>query len=300
MTGNNGNNGRNVAVLGASALTEVQTIGRAMYASGMFTDVKSEAQAVVKIMAGRELGIPAIAAMMGINIIKGKVSLSANILAALIKRDDRYNYRIVTHTANECAIEFYEHGKLAYSSTFTIQDAQKAGLLDNPVWKQYPRNMLFSRALSNGARIVCPERICGLDLVAEDDDGNALPDVQTTNGTAVAQQTDAQTGEVVDVVIRATETTSQAVPAQQNDQPFAEALKNSATRANFWGTMKLLGLSQDDVHTAVNNDHMMNVPGTWSQVMATIEAFAKTKRLAKDADDMFGADAEHVAEAVTE
>jgi hypothetical protein len=44
-------------------------------------------------------------------------------------------------------------------STFTIQNATKAGLVNKQVWKDYPRNMLFARAVSNGARLFCADII---------------------------------------------------------------------------------------------------------------------------------------------
>ena len=43
------------------------------------------------------------------------------------------------------------------TSTFTIQDAQRARLSGSQTWQQYPRNLLLARAMTNGARWYCPE-----------------------------------------------------------------------------------------------------------------------------------------------
>ena len=142
-------------------LEETMTLAKAFVESGFFTDAKSQAQAIVKILAGQELGFGPMASMTGVYIVKGKVSLSANLMAAALKRSGRYNYRVKTLTDNECVIEFYERSDDGWEpvgqSAFSIEDAKKAGLTSNHTWKQYPRNMLFARALSNGVRWYCPD-----------------------------------------------------------------------------------------------------------------------------------------------
>jgi hypothetical protein len=54
-------------------------------------------------------------------------------------------------------LEFFLGDKSIGISTFSLDDARRAGLTSNPTWKSYPRNMLFARALSNGARWFCPD-----------------------------------------------------------------------------------------------------------------------------------------------
>jgi hypothetical protein len=129
----------------------------------MFSDLKSMAQAIVKIQAGRELGLPPVYSMQNINMIRDRLTTSANTMAMLVKRGEKYNYRIKEHTDAICSIEFYEDGKPVGVSTFTIEDAKRADLVKpNSGWAKYPRAMLFSRAISQGARIYCPDAIGGV------------------------------------------------------------------------------------------------------------------------------------------
>lgn len=134
----------------------LREMGEVMARSGFFSDAKDAAQAIVKVQAGGELGFPPVASMMGIHIIKGKVSMSANIMAAAIKRYDagKYNYRVKEHTPEACELEFFEKGQSVGTSRFTKQDAAKAGTQN---MDRYPRNMLFARAMSNGAKWFCPD-----------------------------------------------------------------------------------------------------------------------------------------------
>lgn len=130
--------------------------------SGLFSDIKGAAQAVTKIIAGRELGFPPIASMTGIYIVKGRVTMSANLIAAAIQRSGKYSYRVVEMTNKVCIINFYEQQQQIGTSTFDEKDAQDAGLLNNDNWKKFRRNMLFARALTNGARWFTPEIFGGL------------------------------------------------------------------------------------------------------------------------------------------
>ena len=83
-----------LAVIQPEQFETTQRVAKAMVASGYFEDAKDVAQAVVKIMAGQEMGLPPFASMTNIHIIKGKPVLGANVLATLIKNDPRYDYRV--------------------------------------------------------------------------------------------------------------------------------------------------------------------------------------------------------------
>jgi hypothetical protein len=137
------------------------TVARAFKESGMFPDLRSEAQAVVKIVAGQEVGFGPMASMQAVQMIQGKPTFSANALAALVKRHPAYNYRSIEHTAEVCRLQFYEDGETAGVSEFSMEDAKAAGLLGNQVWRKYPKAMLFARALSQGVRWYAPDVTAG-------------------------------------------------------------------------------------------------------------------------------------------
>jgi hypothetical protein len=139
------------------ALCQTLGLGRVFAASGLFADSRGAAQAAVKILAGREMGFGPSAAMSGVNIIRGRVTLSANLMAAAVRRSRRYDYRIVKLTDSECEIEYLMGGQPIGTSPFSMEDARRAGLAHGENWKKYPRNMLFARAMSNGAKWYCPD-----------------------------------------------------------------------------------------------------------------------------------------------
>lgn len=163
-----------------SSLTEIMSIGKAFAESGMFTDVKTAAQAIVKIQAGAEIGLPPFASMTGIHIISGKPTLGAGLIASSIKGSGKYDYRVKEQTEKICSVEFFEvSGKNRESigtSTFTIEDAKKAGTKN---LDKFPKNMLFARAISNGVKWFCPDVFAGPVYVPEE-----MEAVQTVDAEA--------------------------------------------------------------------------------------------------------------------
>lgn len=124
----------------------------ALQKSGYFKDVISEAQAVVKVMAGAELGLPPFASMTGIHIIQGKPALGANVIATLVNNDPRYKFRIKQCDDTACVLVWYEGGEKVGESSFTIEEAKRAELTNKDNWRKFTSDMLFARAITRGAR----------------------------------------------------------------------------------------------------------------------------------------------------
>ena len=130
------------------------SVAKTFYESGMFPDIKSSSQAMVKIMAGQEFGIPPFAAMSGIHIIAGKPTIGAGLMAQRIKASGKYDYNVIELSETVCNIEFHQAKTILGNSIFTIEDAKKAGTKN---LDKFPKNMLFARAISNGVRWFTPD-----------------------------------------------------------------------------------------------------------------------------------------------
>ena len=152
-------------------MAELQTAANAMHASGYFGDVKSQAQAMVKVMAGAEIGLPPFASMSGIHIVNGKPTLGANLIATLVKNDPRYDYRVKRADNEACVLAWYEGGAAVGESSFSIQEANAAGLTGKQTWKAYASDMLFARALTRGARRYAPGIFGGAPIYTPDEMG---------------------------------------------------------------------------------------------------------------------------------
>jgi hypothetical protein len=142
-------------------LREMTWVGKVFYKSGMFSDTSDEAKAIVKIMAGQEMGLAPFESMTGINLIKGRPTLAAATIGSKIKASKKYDYRVKVSTEEKSQIDFYEidNGKRTHigTSTYTIDQARKANLLGKDNWKMYPEDMLFARNISRGSRRYTPD-----------------------------------------------------------------------------------------------------------------------------------------------
>ncbi len=168
------------------SMDDAERAAKAMAASGFFADTKQASQAVVKILAGQELGFGPFASMTGVNIIQNKPVLAANLMAAAVKRTGKYNYRVVEMNETVCELAFFEDGKEVGRSRFTMEDASKSGLSGKDNWKKYPRNMLFARAVSNGQKWYAPDVFNGATVYTPDELGAVVDE----DGAIVSQPAD--------------------------------------------------------------------------------------------------------------
>ena len=162
------------------------TVAQVFRASGMFPDIQSEAAAATKIIIGRGLGIADFDAMSGLHIIKGKAVLAANLMAAAIKRSGKYDYRVVVSDDTVCTIDFYGGGEKIGSSSFSVEDAKRAGLSgDN--WRKYTRAMLFARCISAGYKTHCPDALGAAPVYVEAHGETEIPDDPPAKPSAPAK-----------------------------------------------------------------------------------------------------------------
>lgn len=143
---------------------ELEDIGNLMISSGLFKDVHKVAEAAVKVLAGKELGLNPVESMRSFHIIEGKVEVSADLLARLVKQSEKYDYSVAMLTETVCELTFWQDGEEIGTSSFSDADRARAGL-KGKAWDNYPRNMLFARAMSNGVGWFCPDVVAGRTYV---------------------------------------------------------------------------------------------------------------------------------------
>lgn len=132
----------------------------------------SAEQAMIVAMAGRDLGFSVTQALRAFHVIKGKTSLSADgmIAACLQHRGLCEYFRPIELTDKSATWETKRVGEEPTRYTFTIQDAERAGIV-NDMYHRHPRRMLSARAKSYLARDIYPEILMGL---VEDDEAREI------------------------------------------------------------------------------------------------------------------------------
>ena len=169
---------------------DTERLGDIMVKSGFFKDVKDQAQAIVKMLYGGELGYGPIASMMGVYVVEGRPSMSAQLIAASVQKSGIFSYRVREWTDTICRIEFFERGESVGFAEFSIKDAERAKLAGRANWSTFPKAMLWARAMSQGARAYCPSIFNGaIYSVEELHDGVTVTDIETGEVTVVEAPT---------------------------------------------------------------------------------------------------------------
>lgn len=128
------------------------------------------ADIAIVLMKGHDLGLSSMQALGSIDVIEGKPSVSAELVVALcLKRSDICEYfSLVESTDKKATYEAKRKGApKPISLTYTIEQAQAAGLAGKDNWKRHPASMLRSRCSKALAKSVFPDLI--LNLVTEDE-----------------------------------------------------------------------------------------------------------------------------------
>lgn len=188
-------------------MRELKDLAGVLMESGSFPDIKSAAQAMVKVIAGQELGFSPIVSMTGIHFFQGKVEFSATLKASLIKASGKYNYKILQHTNEVCEIAFFEKVGNEWISSgvpcvYTMADARIAKLADKDNYKKHPKDMLFAGCIRQGQRRYCADVLHGLgsesdEPETEEVDARAIEDAKAENMTIDGEIIDTATGEVI-------------------------------------------------------------------------------------------------------
>ena len=123
-------------------------------------DVKGVDAAFYIMASGIELGLQPMLALRTLRLVKGRISIAAETMLALaIARGITIEWKQADD--NAAILTMTRSGHAPYTSTFTAEDAKRAGLGgDN--WAKYRPAMLRARAISAGVRAYCPDVVSGL------------------------------------------------------------------------------------------------------------------------------------------
>jgi hypothetical protein len=250
------------------SIADTMSIGQVLARSGFFSDIKEQAQAVAKILAGQELGIGPVAALRGINFVKNKMNLDAGLVAALIQRSGRYDYRVLTHTADECKLAFFDGGKQVGESRFTMADAKAAGLVAGDNWQKYPRNMLFARALTNGARWYCPGVYFGAvysgDELADAPEPPAITVITPEAETVSVPVTPEASDHPIDAALAKAQKATAPTAAPANGKHW---IYDTPSCKLFWAKARELGFNSAATHTQLGVQKMEQFKGSLDQAL---------------------------------
>lgn len=117
---------------------------------------------------GSAMGLSPAESLYRIHVIEGKPSASSELIAANVRRaGHRLRIKGDARSATVQIVRADDH-EFTFEVTWTIEDAQRAGLTGKGVWKSYPAAMLKARAITECARTACPEALYGIQYTDEE------------------------------------------------------------------------------------------------------------------------------------
>ena len=147
-------------------LVALQSISKELAQSRLHAH-RNPADVLFVILVGESLGLNAATALMNIYNVNGMPSMKADLKLALAKRHPEYAGCEIDANTERCIVKMKrrnENGtEEAITSTFTIEDAKRAGLFpkkDN--WRMYPQRMLKARAISYAVNDLFPDIVFGM------------------------------------------------------------------------------------------------------------------------------------------
>lgn len=130
------------------------------------------ADVFVAVTLGQSVGISPIQSLSEINVIKGKPTMSASLIAAQVRKAGHKLRIEVEETPGKesatCTIIRRDDPDHPFVSKRDRAWAQRMGLLNNSNYIKQPATMLKKRAITDCARDACSEALCGIDYTPDE------------------------------------------------------------------------------------------------------------------------------------
>lgn len=156
------------------SLEETKEMARMLSTSGLVPEqLRGKPADIFLILAyGLEVGLPPVAALRSVAVIKGKPAPHADALVAIVLASGLCEYFIrISSSETEATYETKRKGNPSpQRETFTIQQAEAAGLTSNHSWKTWRKKLLEARAKAFLARDVYADVCAGIYVAEEVED----------------------------------------------------------------------------------------------------------------------------------
>lgn len=151
-------------------LQTLMAVARKVFNSGFVPkDCTSEDAVFAMMLMGAELGFEPMQSLAAVHSIKGKLSLRADAMVALCMRSPVCKHFVLVEGTDKVAT--YEALREGHPTptrlSYRIEQAQRAGLLSNPQWKNHPEAMLRARCSGALARLLFPDLCAGVYVPEE-------------------------------------------------------------------------------------------------------------------------------------
>jgi hypothetical protein len=130
--------------------------------------VNKPGNVLVAVQTGAELGLKPMQSLQGISVINGRPSIWGDAMRALVISHPEFEDLHEDKQDTYCTVTLKRRGRSAVVTTFTMDDAKKAGLAGKSgPWQTAPKRMLQMRAFAFAARDLFADALKGIKSIEE-------------------------------------------------------------------------------------------------------------------------------------
>ena len=140
-------------------------VAETVYDSGVCPpDIKNPKACFAVMLAGAEFDLGPMQSLRSLQVVKGKIGFTADFTVAQCLASPKCKYfRLVESTDKVATYETLREGDPEPTRlSYTIQQAQRAGLTKNDTWSRHTEAMLRARCAAALARAIYPDRVAGV------------------------------------------------------------------------------------------------------------------------------------------
>lgn len=126
------------------------------------------ADILIAMGLGRAMGLSPAESLYRIHVIQGRPTASAELIAANVRRAGHILRVKGDETGARAVIIRSDDPEFEFESVWNLERAKRLGLADKDGWKKQPGTMMRWRAITEVARLACPEALYGVAYVADE------------------------------------------------------------------------------------------------------------------------------------
>ncbi len=188
-----------------TSLDELVRVANGVWRSGLAPkSFKSMDQVLVAMMHGMEVGLGPMTSVRGIAVVNGQPQLWGDVALALVRMSPKFDTidewyeaegkRIdrplpaPTSASYTAVCRITQRGAIQTERSFSIGEAQKAGLMEKETYRTYINRMLLRRARGYAMRDALPEQFSGLTIAdLESHEASQLSDEAESLNARIAE-----------------------------------------------------------------------------------------------------------------
>jgi hypothetical protein len=204
------------------------------------------ADILIAMGLGRAMGLSPAESLYRIHVIQGRPTASAELIAANVRKAGHILRVKGDETSARAVIIRSDDPEFEFESTWNLDRAKRLGLSDKDGWKKQPGTMMRWRAITEVARLACPEALYGVAYVREELDDLPRETTHRVSAADFAPQPDPVVTEHLAEIVE--EERADTKPEQPGDK-WPNQLTD-ATRKRMFAVFNKHGITDRDEQIA--------------------------------------------------